>query len=173
MLYAKPHDSGRRSTDYWALPVPIILYDRNGNAVAYSEDGCHVYLCDGQPIAYLEENALYSYPGELLGWFEDGWLRDKDGRCVAFADEATGGPPRPAIMIKALQLLKHPLPLELIRDRMTLRPIHSNAWSEQTALDFFHQKPQPWPGELGDVLPDRRLDRRRQRRRRHPMDPPE
>jgi len=153
-----------------APTVPIIFYDRNGVAVAHSEDERHLYLFTGQAVAYLEAGALYSYPGHLMGWFKEGWLRDRDGRCVAYAARAIGGPVHPPAKALPVQSAKKPQPVELLRDKLTLRPIQSDAWSDQTALDFLLKKALPWPGEIAGVA-DRRLDRRRHRERRGPEDP--
>jgi hypothetical protein len=130
--------------------VTTTFYDRHGSAIAYSDDDVHVFLFDGEPVAYLEDDAMYSYPGELMGWFEDGWLRDKDGRCVAFSEQAQGGPPHSVNERRPYPALKQALPLQQRRDPRALRPIHSNAWSALTATDFFSHQRQRWPGVLGD-----------------------
>ena len=128
--------------------MTIVFYDRDGTAVAYSDDREHIYLFSGEPVAYLDDDAIYSYRGDLLGWFEDGWLRDKDGRCLAFAEPASGGPQRPAKKAKPYQSPKLSAPIPERRDPRTLRPIHSNAWSTQTAREFFQHAPRGWPGQL-------------------------
>ena len=127
----------------------IVFYDRSGTAVAYCDDSEHIYLFGGESVAYMDADAVYSYRGELLGWFESGWLRDKDGRCLAFAESATGGPPRPTRKADPYQAMKQSMPIQEHQDPRSLRPIHSNAWSAQTALEFFSRLPQRWPGDLG------------------------
>ncbi|HSN17440.1 MAG TPA: hypothetical protein VLV87_04450 [Gammaproteobacteria bacterium] len=129
--------------------MQIVFYDQQGNAIAYSEDGEHVFLFGGEPIAYLDADAVYSYRGELLGWFEEGWLRDKDGRCVAFSEHAVGGPPRPLKKSMPHQSPRLSNPVKEHQDPRALRPIHSNAWSAQSARDFFSRSPLRWPGGLG------------------------
>ena len=67
----------------------MTLYDRNGTPAAYIDsDGEHIYLFDGKPAAYLNEDAVYGFGGTQYGWFEKGWIRDLDGYCVMFTDEA-------------------------------------------------------------------------------------
>ena len=75
----------------------MTLYDRNGTPAAYIDsDGEHIYLFDGKPAAYLNEDAVYGFGGTQYGWFEKGWIRDLDGYCVMFTDEArTQGPAKP------------------------------------------------------------------------------
>ena len=138
----------------------ITFYDRNGNAVAYCDDGVHVYLFGGESIAYLESDALFSYRGELMGWFEKGWLRDKDGRCIAYTELASGGPQQPEKLRTPTQAVKQSLPVQERQDPRPLRPIHSNAWSAQSARDFFSHLRFSWPGGLGS---GDRTDRKRNR----------
>lgn len=127
----------------------ITFYDRNGTAVAYSDDGAHVFLFGGEAVGYLEADALYSYRGELMGWFEKGWLRDKDGRCVAYSDKAAGGPPQAARLEKPYQSRKQAMPAREHQDPRSLRPIHSNVWSSQSAQEFFSRLRHAWPGSMG------------------------
>lgn len=132
------------------LLLSITFYDRSGNAVAYSEDDRHMYLFGGEPIGYLDAEAFFSYRGELIGWFENGWLRDKDGRCIAYSDQAAGGPPQPVKLRRPNQSIKQTLPVLERQDPRPLRPMHSNAWSTQSAVEFFSRIPHSWPGGLGD-----------------------
>lgn len=129
--------------------MTICFYDRDGSGIAYCDDGKHIFLFSGEAVAYLEDDAVYSYRGELIGWFEEGWLRDKDGRCVAFSEQAAGGPPHSVRQSKPHQSVKQYMPTEEHRDPRALRPIHSNAWSSLTAFQFFTHVPRSWPGGLG------------------------
>lgn len=132
--------------------MPISFYDRGGLAIAYSEDNQHIFLFGGQPVAYLDDDAVYSYRGELMGWFEGGWLRDKNGRCVAFSEQAAGGPQRPLKKTWPFQSPRLANPVKEHKDPRSLRPIHSSAWSLQTAEAFFSLLPIPWPGGLGSSI---------------------
>lgn len=129
--------------------MQVVFYDRSGNAVAYSDDMEHIFLFSGEAVAYIDADAVYSYRGVLLGWFEKGWLRDKDGRCVAFSENPATGPHRPERRQKPEPLPKQSVPVMERQDTRALRPIHSNAWSTQSALDMFSRLPRSWPGELG------------------------
>ncbi|HEY5653928.1 MAG TPA: hypothetical protein VIR63_06135 [Pontiella sp.] len=63
------------------------LYDAKGHAVAYIvEDGqSSIYLWDGHAVAYLvDENKVYGWNGQHLGWFEEGIMRDIEGKKVGF-----------------------------------------------------------------------------------------
>lgn len=126
----------------------MTLYDRTGVAAAYSDDDTHVFLFGGESVAYLDADALYTYRGELMGWFEDGWLRDKDGHCVAFSERAKGGPPHSVHGERPYQSAKHAIPTLERQDPRSLRPIHSNAWSTQSASEFFSRLRHGWPGGI-------------------------
>ena len=74
----------------------MTFYDSYGTPVAYTEDDESIYLFKGNPVAYFYENKVYGYNGHHFGWYENGWVRDKNGRCVFFTENATGsGPIKP------------------------------------------------------------------------------
>jgi hypothetical protein len=73
----------------------VVFYDRNGDPVAYTDDGEYVYLFNGSAVGHLVRDSVYAYDGTHLGWFIDGWIRDHDGHCVYFTDDAEGGPVSP------------------------------------------------------------------------------
>jgi len=60
----------------------MTFYDSHGKAIAYlHDDGIHIYLFNGRPVAYLYGDAVYGFNGHQFGWFEDGWIRDLNGCC--------------------------------------------------------------------------------------------
>lgn len=130
----------------------IVFYGQTGEAIAYCDDEKHIFLFSGDPVAYLDSDAVFSYRGILLGWFEMGWLRDTHGRCVAFSNSSSGGPPHPERKAMPMSASKRSLPSMERQDPRTLRPIHSNAWAAQSTLDFFVRSPHRWPGNLGGNL---------------------
>lgn len=132
----------------------VTFYDRSGIAIAYSDDDVHIYLISGQACCYLDGAAVFSYSGALMGWFENGWIRDKDGRCVVFSESATGGPPRPTKQAMPEKRDKQLRPPDGKKDPKPLRPIHSNAWSDQPASAFFSHLPHHWPGFVAGTTTD-------------------
>lgn len=67
------------------------LYDDSGNPIAYIayEDEATIYLWDGNPVAYLSENdTIYGFNGDHLGWFEDGFVRNLNGEKNGFNQKA-------------------------------------------------------------------------------------
>ncbi len=58
------------------------LLDNEGNAIAYiaRDDENTIYLWNGTPGAYLdEENRIYGFNGQHMGWYEDGIVWDLKG----------------------------------------------------------------------------------------------
>ena len=106
----------------------MTLYDRNGMPAAYIDsDREHIYLFDGRPAAYLYEDAVYGFEGAQYGWFEKGWVRDLDGYCVMFTDEArTQGPAKP----------RAARPTRRSRETKRSKTAYKAAWSEIAAGDF-------------------------------------
>ena len=129
--------------------MPLDIYDRFGDAIAYSDDGEHIYLFSGEAVCYLVAEAIYCYHGEQLGWYEDGWIRDKRGRCVAFSQWAVDGPRQIEINPHPTQSPRQPRPTKELCDPRVLRPTHSNAWSEIPAQDFFSPRSHTWAGGMG------------------------
>ena len=76
----------------------MTFYNKEGMPAAYlDKDREHIYLFDGTPAAYIVEGAVYSFEGLQYGWFDRGWIRDLEGYCVLFTDEARiGGPAKPS-----------------------------------------------------------------------------
>ena len=64
----------------------ISLYNSNGEAVAYIavNDDFTIYLWDGEPVAYLDDDDVYGFNGKHLGWFSQGIIIDHNGEspCV-------------------------------------------------------------------------------------------
>jgi hypothetical protein len=97
----------------------MTLYDRSGSPTAYSEDGKHFFLFTGQPVAYFYENTVYGFNGHQFGWFENGWIRDLNGKCVLFSENScSSDPAKPAKYAKAAS---------------------AASWSASSGIQFFNQ----------------------------------
>jgi hypothetical protein len=63
------------------------LFDPSGSPVAYVayKEEATIYLWDGRPVAYLSDNnTIYGFNGQHLGWFEDGIVWGLDGTRVGY-----------------------------------------------------------------------------------------
>jgi hypothetical protein len=107
----------------------ITFYDKDGKACAYSEDGVHIFLFDGKPIAYLYQESIYSFNGFHLGFFIDGWVIDNNGFYVYFTPDARGGPLKPIKQIKPIKHVKQIKPVKTIKQIKPIKSIRVNAWS--------------------------------------------
>lgn len=109
----------------------MVFYDNHGEPTAYTEDGVHIYLFSGEPVAYLDHDAIYGYNGRQFGWFDNGWMRDLNGDCVFFSEKATrSGPVKP---------VKHICPIKCIKEIRRVRAVNRLGWSQLSGIEFFKQ----------------------------------
>lgn len=104
------------------------LTDRHGRSVAYSPDGEHIYTWAGRPIAFLVDNRVHAFSGRFIGWFEDGWLRDRGMRCVAFTRAAIGGPVRPIRAVPSVKNVRSVRPVRGVPSVPPVKPARSLSW---------------------------------------------
>lgn len=88
------------------------FYSSSGAPIAYSDDGEHIYLFSGKPVAYFSGTAVYTFSGKHIGWFDNGWIRDLDGYAVFFTSAARGGPVKPVRQIKPVKGVKNVRPVK-------------------------------------------------------------
>lgn len=120
-----------------AFEDEISLFDFKGRAVAYiAEDGT-IYLWQGKPIAYLDDEAkdgqdVYGFNGKHLGWFKGGIIYDNDGDAVGGVKEAFRSPTQ----LEPLKGLKELKPLKSLKELRPLKPLFTRQWSE-VPLKYF------------------------------------
>jgi hypothetical protein len=117
----------------------ITFYNRQGGPTCYAIDDGHIYLFNGQPVAYFYEDSLYSYEGTHLGRYSNGWIRDNNGQCVFFNSDAKGGPIKPIKGIEPIKGIKGIKPIKGIKQIKPIKPIDSLSWSELSNDNFFFQ----------------------------------
>lgn len=116
----------------------MVFYDRYGHPVAYTEDETHIYLFTGKPVAYIAQDAVYSFGGNHLGWCNDGWIRDLNGECVFFSEHASGsGPVKPVKSICPVKSVKQVKTVKGVREIKHMRAINSLSWSPLSGEQFF------------------------------------
>lgn len=128
---------GQAETVTGSTDAIVPLYDRRGRAVAYIYEGQYVYLYSGKPVAWLSDEHLYAYNGTYLGWLESGWVRDRQGHCVFFTTEATGGPAKPARGARPARGAKGARPARGARQARPARPAKSSVWAASSGEAFF------------------------------------
>lgn len=117
----------------------LTFYNKEGSPIAYTEDGTHIFLFNGKPVAYFYEDSIYSFSGKHLGRFINGWVRDNKGHCVFFTEYATGGPAKPAKRVKPAKSAKQAKPAKSARQARPARPANSSNWSNLSSELFFYQ----------------------------------
>lgn len=118
----------------------MVFYDNHGRATAYTEDNEHIYLFTGEPVAYLDRDAVYSYNGKQFGWFEDGWIRDLRGYCVFFSENATGsGPVKPVKHVCPVKRVKRVKPVKHVKAVRRVKAVKHLSWSQLSGVAFFAQ----------------------------------
>ena len=118
----------------------MTFYDYTGEPIAYSEDNIHIYLYTGEPVAYFDRDAVYGFNGKQFGWFNNGWIRDLNGNCVFFTENATGyGPVKPVKHICPVKGVKHVKPVKCVQAVLRVRPVSCLNWSSLSGIAFFTQ----------------------------------
>lgn len=117
----------------------IDFYDQNGTPVAYTQDGVHIYTFSGCPVAYFHGDSIFSFTGQHLGRFEDGWVRDNSGHCVFYTHDAQGGPVRPVKSIKPVKSVKSAKPVKSVKSVRPVKAVKSLSWSALSGEHFFEQ----------------------------------
>ena len=117
--------------------MAIEFYSKSGDPIAYMEDGQHIYLFSGRPVAFLSGDAVYLFSGKHIGWFEDGWIRDKKGKVVFFTSDASGGPIKPVKRMKPVKGMKHVKPVKGVKQMKSMKRIKAFSWSDLSGEQFF------------------------------------
>jgi hypothetical protein len=108
------------------------FFDRNGNAIAYIPDGENLYTWQGKPVAFLRGDRIFNYRGKLIGWFQDGWFRDRQSKCMLFTPEAQGGPVKPVRKVKPVKSVRSVRPVKPVTEVPPVQPVKTLSWSSQT-----------------------------------------
>lgn len=117
--------------------MPTDLFDRDGALFAVLDDEGNLQLQDsGHLLGWLWGRHLFTFAGERVATWRDGWLRDADGHALAFAAEAVGGPARPAPEEVRSRKAPPVSPKRPARGPVPEDPEPSDAWSPVPAGDF-------------------------------------
>ena len=112
------------------------FYDSRGRATAYIEEddeNLTIYLWDGKPVAYLDEDSVYGFNGKHLGWLKGNSIYDHDGNIVAALPEAFQSSVSPA----PAKSFKQFVPFKSFKEFKPFKPFFGLRWSETPAKVFF------------------------------------
>jgi hypothetical protein len=115
-----------------------VLFDKNGNAVAYiSDEKEHtIYLWDGRVVAYLFENEkIFGWNGRHLGWFIDGVVYNLTGHQIGYTREKSPVP----VANEPVKPAKQLKPSQYPRYTTSARPRLSNAYAMGNLQEFLSQ----------------------------------
>jgi hypothetical protein len=110
----------------------LVFSDSRGQVVALKDDDDDVvFLWGGRPVAIVDDESasLYGFDGRHLGWFVEGWIRDHDGACVYYTDEASGGPVRPVRRTRPKRGARTARPRPRARQSPPPRHANQRVWS--------------------------------------------
>jgi hypothetical protein len=119
----------------------ITLFDSNGNARAYIDynDDATIYLWNGKPVAFLENDGndmcVFGFNGNFLGWYEDGVIYNDDGDAVGARNGATNM----ITNIEPIKSIQEISPIRPITPITPISPIFSNSWSSENLTEFFYK----------------------------------
>ena len=118
----------------------VTLFDSEGNARAYIDydDETTIYLWNGKPVAFLENDGsdmcVFGFNGNFLGWYEEGIVRDEKGNAVGARNGATNM----ITNIEPIKSIQEISPIRPITPITPIKPIFSNSWSSESLTEFLY-----------------------------------
>jgi len=111
------------------------FYDSRGRAVAYvdEDEDLTIYLWDGKPVAYLDEESVYGFNGKHLGWLKGNAIYDHDGNIAAALPEAF----QSSVIAAPAKSFKQFVPFKSFKEFEPFKPLFSRTWSDTPAKVFF------------------------------------
>jgi hypothetical protein len=114
------------------------IHDRSGKARFYlDQDKIHIYSWAGEPVAFVDKGAIFTHKARFLGWYDEGWVRDPDGKCVGFTEPGKGGPNPPAARHADPPPDHQPAPAKPEVQEPAGRPVRKPIWSNLSDAEFF------------------------------------
>jgi hypothetical protein len=117
----------------------VTFYSSAGAPVAYTSDGLNIYLFNGTSVAYIHDGSVYSFGGRHLGRYANGWIRDNNGACVFYTEEARGGPVKPVKHVRPVKGVKSVKPVKSVREVRPVKAVNQLGWSRLSGVAFFQQ----------------------------------
>lgn len=113
------------------------LNDYRGSAIAHIENDV-VFLISGKPVAFLQREYVYAYSGVQIGTYEDGRMRDIQGSCVFYSEQASGfGPLPPIHQIPPIPAVTAIPPIPSIPQVPCIKAIPTMSWSTLSGQKYF------------------------------------
>ena len=114
--------------------MEITIYNKKGIPCAYlaTEDDHTIYLWNGQPVAYLDNENIYGFNGKHLGWFKRRVMYDKNGLRIGFTTITCPS----ALQVKTKKSAKKTKTVKTTKTAPTKEPDFKLSKSETNLSDF-------------------------------------
>lgn len=103
------------------------LYDGSGAVYAWLHETGKIYSLDGENLAFVDNDSVYDWSGNHIGWWQNGHIRDHRGAVALYTADAQGlGVMRSLRQLRPLQPLRQLSPLKPMKAMKPLRflPFH-------------------------------------------------
>lgn len=111
------------------------IFDPRGNSVGWLRNEV-VFDADIQPVAFIRQNAVFSYGRLYLGRFDRLFFRDLDGHAVGFVRGASGSPRPPTPSVPRPPRLPSIPRVPAVAPVPPAAPVASLSWSPLTWHQF-------------------------------------
>lgn len=111
----------------------MTLFNKDGNATAYIDDADNtIFLWDGTPVAYLDNEDIYGFNGKHLGWFEDGIIWNHNGERNGFNKNSL-----PVFaQFEPFKAFKQFKPFRAFKENVPFKPFKSNSIAQMDLEKF-------------------------------------
>src|SRR5690554_1178030 len=121
----------------------ISLFDKDREARAYIDydKDATIFMWDGTPVAYIEKKGknlcIFDFDGDLLGWYEDGVVYDKEGYVVG-AKEGASSMISHTKTERMKRMQKLPRMRRSVTSFTTTKPIFKRQWSNTSLTELLY-----------------------------------
>ena len=114
------------------------IYNRQGRTIAWINK-IYIYDLYGRNVlGFINNNAVFTFECKHLGWFKNGFFRDKSGYAVAFIQGANNGPITPITQIPPIPPITSIPPIPSIPPLHLTLPIDKLSWSILTWENYIN-----------------------------------
>ncbi|OGH92579.1 MAG: hypothetical protein A2563_02795 [Candidatus Magasanikbacteria bacterium RIFOXYD1_FULL_40_23] len=116
-----------------------VIYNRYGTPMLRLLEDGRLVSFTGKSIGFIKESNLFNYSGEYCGWFENGIMRDQNGHCVGFGENASDFP-APFFPFKQFKPFPGFVEFEPFRPFtgfIPFKPLKTFSWSEKDPISLF------------------------------------
>ena len=117
----------------------LTIFGRDGEPFLILHPNGRLVMFNGRNVGFWERDSIFDYGGQHRGWFENGVLRDHNGRCVGFLKGAKDNPSPffPFPRISPFPQFPQFEPFRPIVKIKPAKPIKQITWSPFDPLSIF------------------------------------